>query len=76
MARRRKRFLLPTVWLDWTPEIASLFALVPATWQPPVRVRVSGGLHHATFTARFRTPAGFVSTARVRVTPETIRKAA
>ncbi|MFN3582588.1 hypothetical protein [Phenylobacterium sp.] len=68
MARhRRRRPLLPTVWLDWTPDIARLFALVPANWTPPLRVKVSGGLRHATVAARFRTPAGHVSTARVRL---------
>jgi len=65
--RRRRRFLLPTVWLDWTPAIARLFSLVPVDWTPPLRVRVSGGLRHATVSARFKTPGGFPSTARVRI---------
>lgn len=69
MSRRSRKGqrLLPTVWLDWTPDVASLFALVPQDWSPPLRVRVSGGLRHTTFAARFLTPAGFHSTARVRL---------
>lgn len=62
---RRKR--LPDVWLDWSPEIARAFGLVPSGWTPPLRVKVSGGLNHSTMAARFRTPQGFTSTARVRI---------
>jgi len=66
MSRRRSR-MMPTVWLDWSPEIAAAFGLVPAGWSPPLRVKISGGLRHSTMTARFRTPRGFTSTARVRI---------
>lgn len=66
-ARRKRQRLLPTVWLDWSPAIARLFALVPADWEPPHQVRIRGGLQHATVSARFRTPGGFPSTARVRI---------
>lgn len=68
MARyRNRRNLLQTVWLDWTPEIARLFTLVPADWTPPLRVRVSGGLRHVTMVARYRSPEGHPATARVRL---------
>jgi hypothetical protein len=68
MARNRpRRDLLRTVWLDWTPEISRLFSLVPRSWSPPLRVRVTGGLQHVTVCARYRTPAGHYSTATVRI---------
>lgn len=65
--RRKRRDRLPTVWLDWSPAVAQLFALVPADWRPPLRVRIRGGLQHATVSARFMTPCGHPSTARVRI---------
>lgn len=68
--RRRRSAFCHTVLLDWTPEIARLFALVPADWTPPLKVRVSGGLAHTTFSARFHTPGGHPSTARVRLPRE------
>lgn len=70
MARRRKRRPLPTVWLDWTPEVAGLFGLVPRGWSPPLRVRLSGGLQNTTVSARFVTPAGHPNTAHVRLGPD------
>lgn len=67
MSRRKRKLLIPTVWLDWTPEIAALFRLVPADWTPPEKVRVCGSAHRRTWSARFRTPEGRVNTARLRL---------
>lgn len=67
MSRRKIRRAAGFVMVDWTPDIAQLFDLVPQDWSPPAKARISAGKAHNTVSARFKTPAGFVSTARVRI---------
>jgi hypothetical protein len=53
--------------VDWTPDIAQLFGLVPDSWTPPAKARISAGRFHNTVSARFRTADGWTNTARVRI---------
>ncbi len=64
MTRRRRKSAQSQ--LTWTPDLAEMF-LAPATWTPPGSVKVWRARHHITMTARFVTPMGFVSTAKVRL---------
>ena len=68
MAKRRNLKRSPlTVMVDWTPDVARLFGIVPSDWTPPAKVRISAGKAHNTVSARFRTSDGWINTARVRI---------
>ncbi|MGI8839732.1 MAG: hypothetical protein ACR2F8_02940 [Caulobacteraceae bacterium] len=55
MGRRRRRPLIPTVWMDWDDSIADLFApnALVRDLRPPSRVRLYPGRDHTTLVARF-----------------------
>ena len=65
--RRKKRPIVPTTWIEWAPEFAELFRLVPSDWARPAKVRISAGRAHHTLTARFRSPAGHTVTSSLRL---------
>jgi hypothetical protein len=65
--RRKKRALVPTMWVDWNADVAQLFTLAPASWTPPAKVKICAGRIHNTVSARFRTSDGSITTARVRI---------
>lgn len=71
MARRkhRARNTRPAArWLDWSPAVAALFRLAGVGgWTPPAQVRLSGGYHRQTLSARFVDAAGTVMTAKIRL---------
>lgn len=64
---RKPRQIVPTVYWDWSPEIAAMFNPIIASWTPPRKVRVSQGRKHVTISARFMTDRGFPNTARLRL---------
>lgn len=67
MARRR-RTGRTSRWLPWSPALASLFRLATASgWTPPLQVRLTGGAHRQTLSARFQHDDGTVMTARLRL---------
>lgn len=55
------------MWIGWVPEMAELFSLVAADWTPPTQVKAHRAKVHTTIVARFTTPAGHTTTAKVRI---------
>lgn len=69
MARRRTGRTGRTArWIDWSPALAEQFRLPAAGgWTPPAQVRLTGGQHRLTLSAKFIDATGGQLIAKLRL---------